>query len=112
VTGSAEDAALRVVLTTAPSAAVAEDLARALVDERLAACANIVPGVTSLFRWEGAVNRESEVLVLLKTTAAAVDRLSARLVELHPYDVPEVLAFGPVGGHEPYADWVRQEVGP
>lgn len=110
--GSAEDAALRVVLTTAPSTAAAEQLGRALVDERLAACANIVPGVTSIFRWDGAVRRESEVLVVLKTTATVEARLRARLVELHPYDVPEVLALEPVGGHAPYADWVRAEVGP
>jgi periplasmic divalent cation tolerance protein len=111
VAGPVEDAALRVVLTTAPSTPVAVELARALVGERLAACANIVPGVTSIFRWQGAVQRESEVLLLLKTTAGAEERMRARLVELHPYDVPEVLALGPVGGHAPYADWVRDEVG-
>ena len=108
----AEDAELRVVLTTAPSAEVADALATALVEERLAACANLVPGVTSIFRWQGAMQREAEVLLLLKTTAAAEGRLRARLLELHPYDVPEVLALSPVDGYAPYADWVRDEVEP
>ena len=96
---------------TAPDAEVAERLARTLVDERLAACANIVPGVVSVYRWEGEVQRDSEVLVILKTSAEVLDDLESRAVELHPYDVPEVLALPVRGGHEPYLDWVRAEVG-
>ncbi len=100
-----------VALTTAPSVEVAERIGGALVDERLAACANVVPGVTSIFRWQGEVQRESEVLVILKTTAAAVDALGRRLAELHPYEVPELLAFPIERGHAPYLGWVRAEVG-
>ena len=103
---------VRVVLTTAPTVEVAEQLGTALVEERLAACASVVPGMTSIYRWQGEVRRESEVLVLLKTTVDSVERLRARLVELHPYDVPEVLALGVEAGHQPYLAWVEAEVGP
>lgn len=98
------------VLSTAPDAQVAERIGSALVDERLAACANVVEGVTSIFRWKGATQREREVLMILKTTAEVVDRLRERLVELHPYEVPEVLALGVDEGHEPYLQWVRDEI--
>ena len=98
------------VLMTAPDAETAESLARTLVDERLAACANLVPGVTSVYRWEGEVQRDAEVLVVLKTTRDGLAGLEARAVELHPYDVPEVLALPVVGGHAPYAAWVAGEV--
>jgi periplasmic divalent cation tolerance protein len=99
-----------VVLNTAPSIEVAERIAGALVEERLAACATVVPGVVSIYRWEGALRREGEVLVVLKTTGERVKSLRSRLVELHPYDVPEVLALGVQAGHEPYLAWVRDEV--
>jgi periplasmic divalent cation tolerance protein len=99
------------VLTTAPSAEVAERMGGALVEERLAACANVVPGIVSIFRWKGAVSHESEVLMILKTTTDAVDALRRRIVELHPYEVPEVLALDVRDGHPAYLDWVRSEVG-
>jgi periplasmic divalent cation tolerance protein len=97
-------------MTTAPSAEVAERIGEALVAERLIACANIVPGVRSIFRWQGAVSRETEVLVVLKTTAAALEDVRRRLVELHPYEVPEVIAVEVATGHGPYLEWVRAEV--
>ena len=99
------------VLTTAPSADVADRIGTTLVEERLAACANLVPGVSSVFRWKGEVSRETEVLVLLKTTAARLAALRRRLVELHPYEVPEVIALDIREGHGPYLEWVRAEVG-
>jgi periplasmic divalent cation tolerance protein len=99
------------VLTTAPSAEVAERMGGTLVEERLAACANVVPGIVSIFRWKGAVSHESEVLMILKTTTDAVDALRRRIVELHPYEVPEVLALDVRDGHAAYMDWVRSEVG-
>jgi periplasmic divalent cation tolerance protein len=105
------DSPVIVVLTTAPSAEVAETIGTALVEERLAACANLVPGVTSIFRWKGEVSREPEILVVLKTTPARLGTLRRRLVELHPYDVPEMLALEVRGGHAPYMEWVRAEVG-
>jgi periplasmic divalent cation tolerance protein len=101
---------VRVVLTTAPSTDVAEGLGATIVAERLAACATVVPGITSIYRWEGEVRHEGEVLVILKTTESCVERLRARLVDLHPYDVPEVVAMKVEAGHEPYLSWVRSEV--
>jgi periplasmic divalent cation tolerance protein len=100
-----------VALTTAPSVDVAEQIGRTVVEERLAACANIVPGMTSIFRWRGAIERESEALIILKTTGADVEALERRVVELHPYEVPEVIALPVESGHVPYLDWVRAEVG-
>lgn len=108
----AKNAEVVAVLTTAPSVEVAERIGETLVQERLAACANLVPGVRSIFRWKGAVSRESEVLVVIKTTHEALDPLRRRIVELHPYEVPEVIALDVRAGHAPYLDWVRAEVGP
>jgi len=98
------------VVTTVPDVLVSERLATTLVEERLAACANIVPSVTSIYRWEGAVQRDDEVLVVFKTTDDAVADLRDRIVELHPYDVPEVLALRVVDGSEEYLRWVCDEV--
>jgi periplasmic divalent cation tolerance protein len=99
------------VLSTAPSVDVAERIAHALVEERLAACVNVLEGVTSIYRWKGEVEKEREVLMVLKTTAESVEDLCLRLVELHPYEVPELLALDVATGHVPYLDWVRSEVG-
>lgn len=112
MTDHAGSAAVRLALTTAPSRAVAEELGTTLVRERLAACANLLDGVHSIFWWQGEVQREDEVLVLLKTTGERVEALRARLAELHPYDVPEVLVMPVELGHEPYLAWVRAEVEP
>ena len=98
------------VFVTMPDVESAEGMGAALVEERLAACANVVHGVTSLFRWEGEVRRETEALMMIKTTGDRADALRARVVELHPHDVPEVVAMDVVSGHAPYLDWVRTEV--
>jgi len=109
----------RVVLTTTDSAEEAERLARAAVDAHLAACVQIVGPVRSAFRWEGAseatgqdqaaVSVETEWQLLAKTAAARVDDLTALLVGMHTYDVPEVIVLPVVGGHGPYLAWVTQE---
>jgi len=99
------------VVSTAPDFDVAQRIGTALVEERLAACANIVEGVTSIYRWKGSVQREPEVLMVLKTTSDAVELLRQRLVELHPYEVPEVVTLEVGGGHRPYLDWVLSAVG-
>lgn len=101
---------VRTVLITIPDTELGERIGRVLVEERLAACASLVPGVTSVFWWEGAVQQSEEALLILKTTAACCQALEARVMELHPYDVPEVLAFEVRDGHEPYLAWVRGEV--
>ena len=107
---SGDQPAVRLALTTAPTEAVAEEIGLALVEEGLVACVNVVPGLTSIYRWRGAVEREREVLLILKTTAPSVEPLRARLVELHPYEVPELVALDVADGHGPYLDWVRSEV--
>ncbi len=96
-------------LVTAPDREVAGRIARALVDERLAACVNILPGITSVYRWEGAVETGEEVLLLAKTMRSGLDALTARVVELHPYDVPEVIAVEIGGGLPAYLEWIAAE---
>lgn len=100
-----------VVLVTAPDADVAERLGRTLVEERMAACVNVVNGVTSLYRWEGAVQKDAEVLMLIKTTVDGFESLRRRVLELHPYDAPEVIDLVVRDGDPGYLDWVRKAVG-
>lgn len=94
---------------TAPDAEAAGRVARALLDERLIACANLLPGVTSIYRWQGAVHADAECLVVMKTRAARVPRLLERAAALHPYDVPELLALRVDGGLPEYCRWVLEE---
>ncbi|HEX8907058.1 MAG TPA: divalent-cation tolerance protein CutA [Longimicrobiaceae bacterium] len=101
--------AVQVVLMTAPDADAARRISRALVDERLIACANLLPGVTSVYRWEGKVEEAGEVLVVMKTRAALLPRLLARAAELHPYEVPELLALEVTEGLPAYCRWVMEE---
>ena len=102
---------VRVVLLTAPSEEVAVRLARTLVEERLLVCANLVPRVRSIYRWQGQIHDETEVLLLGKTTAARLDALKARLPTLHPYDTPELLALEVGDGLEKYLGWIAEGVG-
>ena len=104
--------AFRVVLVTAGSEEEGARIARALVEEGLAACANIVPRVRSIYRWKGEVQDEPESLLILKTTAARVEALSARVGELHSYTVPETIALTLDRGRESYLDWVDEVCGP
>jgi periplasmic divalent cation tolerance protein len=106
---SAAGPEVRVVLVTAPDAEVATRLARALVEERLAACANLVPGARSIYRWQGSVHDEAEVLLVIKTGADRVDALASRVKDLHPYDLPEVIALPAVAGSVEYLAWVVAE---
>jgi len=96
-----------VVYVTAPDAEVGARLGHAVVAAGLAACVNVVPGLRSIYRWEGRVHDDAEVLLIVKTTAAQFDALRTHLVALHPYSVPEVVALPVVAGHEPYLEWVR-----
>lgn len=102
---------VKVALVTLGSAAAAETLVDQLVEEGVVACGNIVPGLTSIYRWQGKVEREQEVLVVFKTTGAGAERLVRRVPELHPYEVPEVLVLPVEAGHRPYLDWVAGAVG-
>ena len=94
-----------------PDAVSAQALAEALVGERLAACVNRVPGIRSIYRWQGAVTSDDEELLLIKTSAGRFDALKARLLELHPYELPELIAVPVAHGHPAYLDWVQQAVG-
>lgn len=98
------------VLVTAPSAEKAAELGRALVSERLAACANVLPGIRSIYWWEGKVQDEPEALILLKTSRARFEALRDRVLALHPYQVPEVVALEIEAGSEKYLDWIGAEV--
>lgn len=98
-----------VILVTAPDGSVAEKLARNLLQERLVACANIVPGLKSLYWWSGAVEVSDEVLLLLKARSEDVAAVAARVKALHPYEVPEVVATAVVGGLDSYLEWVAAE---
>lgn len=101
-----------VALSTVGSAADAERIAKALVERRLVACVNVVPGVVSIYRWQGELRRDEEWLLVMKTTADALERLRGSLVSLHPYDVPELVAW-PIGaGHEPYLRFIDDGVAP
>jgi periplasmic divalent cation tolerance protein len=97
-----------VVLSTAGSAADAERIAQALVERRLAACVNVVPGVVSVYRWKGAVERDAEHLLVIKTLRSRFEALCEAIVALHPYAVPEVVALPVEAGHAPYLAWLDQ----
>jgi periplasmic divalent cation tolerance protein len=103
------EAEVRVVLVTAPSAEVGAAIARTLVEERHVACANLVPGVRSIYRWEGRIEDDEEVLLILKTRAECCDAVAARVKDLHPYALPEVIALPVTDGSRAYLDWVRHE---
>jgi periplasmic divalent cation tolerance protein len=97
------------VLMTAPDEACARRIARALVEERLAACVNLLPGLQSIYRWQGAVEEASEVLLVAKTRASRVAALAARVRALHPYALPEVVALPVADGSRAYLRWVVAE---
>ena len=94
---------------TCPDAASATRIADALVGVRLAACVNQVPGLRSVYRWEGAIERADEVLLVAKTTADRLDALTGRIRELHPNELPEVIAMEVAGGLAAYLDWVAEQ---
>lgn len=98
----------RLVLVTAGTERQAHSIARQLVDERLAACVNIVGPIRSVYRWRDAVEDEAEFLLLIKTRASLLGRVERRVIELHSYEVPEVLAFAPSGGSAAYLGWLLE----
>lgn len=99
-----------VVLVTCPTKRVALHLSREILKERLAACVNICPGVTSSFWWQGKIDRCKENLLIAKTTQKRFKQLCARINKLHPYDMPEVIAIPVVMGSEAYIGWVVDSV--
>ena len=99
----AEDV-LVVFVTCPPDKAPA--IARALVEERVAACVNVVPGLSSVYRWKGAVQADNEALLLVKTTRGRFEALKQAVLRHHPYELPEIIAVTVERGHAPYLDWV------
>jgi periplasmic divalent cation tolerance protein len=97
-------------LSTVGSAEDAERIARTLVERRLAACVNVVPGLVSIYRWEGRVERDEERLLVVKTRAERVEALREALVALHPYELPELVVLPVAGGHAPYLAWLAESV--
>jgi periplasmic divalent cation tolerance protein len=96
---------------TAPSLDVAETIGRTLVEERLAACVNIIAGMRSIYRWEDEVQAASEVVLIAKSRPARFKQLEKRVKELHPYDCPCIVAWPIEAGYQPYLDWLARETG-
>lgn len=99
-------------ISTCPDAQTAERIARTLVEEHLAACANRIPGIASTYRWQGRIQNDAEVLLLIKTTRVRFDALRNRLLELSPYATPELIALDIVDGSRAYLDWIASETTP
>jgi len=99
-----------IALSTVGSAEDAERIARTLVERRLAACVNVVPGLVSVYRWKGSVERGEERLLVVKTRAERVEALREALVALHPYELPELVVLPVAGGHAPYLAWIAESV--
>jgi periplasmic divalent cation tolerance protein len=95
-----------VVFTTADAPELAEKLARQLVEKRLAACVNLVPGLRSIYRWQGAVEDASEILLIIKSSRGLFPQLRAEIERLHTYEVPELIALSIVDGSASYLDWL------
>jgi len=107
--GVPEASGLVLALSTCPDPDVAVRIARTLVEERLVACANLVPGLRSIYQWQGAVQEEAEVLLLMKTRRELLGPLKARMAALHPYEVPELVSVPIEDGLPAYLAWVRAE---
>ncbi len=98
------------VFCTCPSQNIALEIARKIVEDKLAACASIIPGLTSIYTWEGKTETSSEVLLLLKTTEQSYPQLEKTLIHLHPYECPEVIGVPIEHGHKGYLQWLKNSV--
>lgn len=101
---------MRIVLSTFPDHATAREVGRRLVEMQLAACANLLPGVESIYRWQGKVESSDEVLVIFKTTQEAYPAFAKNLAGLHPYDVPEIVALAPADVSPSYEAWCAASI--
>lgn len=97
------------VYTTCPSLAIAEEISFALVEEGLAACVNIIPGMVSIYSWKEGRQRDEEIVAIVKTRSAISDRVVERIIELHPYDVPAALVLPVSGGSSAFLDWIDEQ---
>jgi len=96
-----------ILLTTLPGREDAQALARLLVEEKLAACVQLLP-IESFYRWQGAVQNEGEILLFIKTRTALFDTAIARIKTVHPYTVPQIVGMPFTAGHQPYLDWIGE----
>lgn len=99
------------ILSTAPDENVAATLARGLIDNQLAACVNIIPGIRSFYRWQGQVHDDQEIQLLIKTRMERVDEVITWIKNHHPYEVPEVIALPIVAGEQNYLSWLHEQTG-
>jgi periplasmic divalent cation tolerance protein len=102
----------QLLLSTVPDPETGARIAAALVEERLAACVNILPGVTSIYQWQGEIHRDAECLLLIKTRNSLYSQLESRLLALHPYELPELVAVPLEGGLAGYLQWIQDNTGP
>ncbi len=100
----------QLVLCTCPDLSVAQTLATALVSQKLAACVNILPNVTSVYLWQGKVECDTEVQLLIKTITASFTQLNSEINKLHPYDIPEVIALNIQQGDQHYLNWISESL--
>lgn len=107
-----DKAAHRIVLCTCPDMGTAEGIANRLVAEKLAACVNVLPGLTSVYLWKGVVEKDVELLLLIKTTSEAYPGLEAAIRAAHPYELPEIVCVPIVAGLAGYLEWIEDAVSP
>ena len=100
---------VRLVFCTCPDEQTAQTLAKALVEQRLAACVNLLPAMRSVYRWQEQIEQAEEIQLVIKTCADRLDALSAAISLLHPYELPEIVAISPSAGLPAYLDWIRAQ---
>jgi len=100
----------QVIMVSCPDAEKADEIATVLVERRLAACVQIIPGMTSVYHWQGKIEKEAEALLLIKSSDELLQELKDALVTLHPYDTPEFISFKPSYVVEKYAKWLADEL--
>jgi len=110
VSHGTSDGSKRIVMTTVPDENLARDIAEMLVTDKLAACINILPMMTSIYEWEGKVEHGEEHLLIIKTEQHCIEDLQKAILEAHPYELPEIVVVPIVGGFEPYLKWISESV--
>lgn len=101
-----------IVLITSPSEQVGERIAQVLLKDKLAACVNIIPNIKSIYAWKGEVQNDEEVLLVVKSRAELFDHLVPAVKAIHPYEIPEIIAFPLILGSQDYLDWITNETNP
>jgi periplasmic divalent cation tolerance protein len=97
-----------VVLITVPSPEVGEEISTSLVEKKLAACVNIIPEISSIYQWQGTIEKDRENLLLVKTRIGLLDKIIVEISDIHPYDLPEVIALPIIAGSQDYLNWIDE----